>query len=531
MEKNKFSPKQSILTDSEDVCCFPKRKSYNTTGKKIELLANYFNFKFNDEKKNKFFKYSVVFLPDIPEDSFKLRSKIFNRAVKDNTDVMQFIGHYIFNNTTLYSLELCNEKIEVRATHLDQEYNIMVSIVNAIEPVSLEALGLYKRFFHQLLRKIKFIQIKRNYFEKDKAKAVQNFEVWPGFTANVNLLNNATLLNMNLVYRVIRPDTAFTEISKLSSGNRNFDLSQLLTEKFKGMVVLTRYNNRTYIIDNVDLNKTPLSTFKIREKNKNGEFVEREVSFVQYYKEKYNYSIKVTDQPLLVHHDKKKNDEIYLIPELCHLTGLTDEIRSNFNLMKEMALITKGTANEKMLECQNLINGFLNNKDCVELMKTWGLSILNKPLKIEGYRMPAGSIQMHKKQDGSRYSFNIDETPDIDRKIQSEMFSQPAINCWAIFYNQRDEQTAKTFLDTLQQVQSTFNYQLSKPEVFPIRSINFNDWKTEIKKCKQNTQAVVCIIPGQRGKGALYNDIKKLLLTEVPIPSQVVLAGTISKGI
>lgn len=41
---------------------------------------------------------------------------------------------------------------------------------------------------------------------------------------------------------------------------------------------------------------------------------------------------------------------------------------------------------------------------------------------------------------------------------------------------------------------------------------------------------VVLIIPGAKGKSTLYDDIKRFLLTEYPIPSQVVLAQTISKG-
>lgn len=41
---------------------------------------------------------------------------------------------------------------------------------------------------------------------------------------------------------------------------------------------------------------------------------------------------------------------------------------------------------------------------------------------------------------------------------------------------------------------------------------------------------VVLIIPGQKGKSSLYDDIKRFLLSGYPIPSQVVLANTISKG-
>lgn len=40
---------------------------------------------------------------------------------------------------------------------------------------------------------------------------------------------------------------------------------------------------------------------------------------------------------------------------------------------------------------------------------------------------------------------------------------------------------------------------------------------------------LVCAIPGNRQKGALYKDLKKLLVTTLPIPSQFILTGTMSK--
>jgi len=50
------------------------------------------------------------------------------------------------------------------------------------------------------------------------------------------------------------------------------------------------------------------------------------------------------------------------------------------------------------------------------------------------------------------------------------------------------------------------------------------------EQLKEGVQMVVLIIPGQKGKSQLYDDLKRFLLTEYPIPSQVVLANTISRG-
>lgn len=59
-----------------------------------------------------------------------------------------------------------------------------------------------------------------------------------------------------------------------------------------GTSVLTRYNNKTYRIDDIAWDKSPEYTF-----SKNGE----EISLIDYYKLHWNIEIEDRDQPLLVH--------------------------------------------------------------------------------------------------------------------------------------------------------------------------------------------------------------------------------------
>lgn len=85
-------------------------------------------------------------------------------------------------------------------------------------------------------------------------------------------------------------------------------------------IVLTDYNNTTHKVDDVDFNVTPESTFT----KKNGE----QISFITYYKTKYQITLKDRRQPLLVSRTKPRErragqpDFVYLIPELCRSTGI-----------------------------------------------------------------------------------------------------------------------------------------------------------------------------------------------------------------
>ena len=66
----------------------------------------------------------------------------------------------------------------------------------------------------------------------------------------------------------------------------------------------------------------------------------------------------------------------------------------------------------------------------------------------------------------------------------------------------------------------TFDYEVCKPREFPIRSNKFDDWREVIERSLNSTvQAVVLILPGAKGKAPLYDDLKRLLINKIPVPS------------
>lgn len=86
-----------------------------------------------------------------------------------------------------------------------------------------------------------------------------------------------------------------------------------ITSTLDGQIVLTRYNNRTYRVDGIEWNKSPMTTFDSKGKP---------TSFIEYYQSAYNMTIKDKKQPLLRIVDRRTRDTIFLVPELCYLTGL-----------------------------------------------------------------------------------------------------------------------------------------------------------------------------------------------------------------
>ena len=94
---------------------------------------------------------------------------------------------------------------------------------------------------------------------------------------------------------------------------------------------------------------------------------------MEYYKPRYNENIADENQPLLINKDRRTGNEVALIPELCQLTGLTDAMRANFHLMKDLAQILHTNAEAKIKEIKNLMTHFKNNAKCQEKQKLWHL--------------------------------------------------------------------------------------------------------------------------------------------------------------
>merc|ERR1719500_457347 len=129
------------------------------------------------------------------------------------------------------------------------------------------------------------------------------------------------MLCCELGNKILRTDTVLDQMAEARKrGSSSFKVT---AEKFLlGAIVITRYNNKTYRIDEISWDKHPTDEFEGR----NGE----KLSYLKYYTEKYNRAIRDPKQPLIVSMPKVRDERggvsgpIYLIPELCNMTGLSE---------------------------------------------------------------------------------------------------------------------------------------------------------------------------------------------------------------
>ncbi len=140
-------------------------------------------------------------------------------------------------------------------------------------------------------------------------------------------------VQIDVSHRVLRTETVRDVLMNLMKGGKDFKTEA--EKQLLGASVITRYNNKSYKIDDLDFESSPQSTFADAQGNK--------ISYVDYYRKQYSIDIKDLGQPLLIHRPRKTavaeqevQKLICLVPELCMMTGMTDSMRADFRIMKEV---------------------------------------------------------------------------------------------------------------------------------------------------------------------------------------------------
>ena len=120
------------------------------------------------------------------------------------------------------------------------------------------------------------------------------------------------------------------------------------------MTVYSAHNERTYRILGVDFNATPLSKFEMSAKDSHGSFL---CSYQDYFSARYGLSITDTAQPLITVHPLpgQETSVCKLIPELVQFVGLTQGMRANKMVWREVATIAKVDAPVAIKKAQEFL--------------------------------------------------------------------------------------------------------------------------------------------------------------------------------
>lgn len=243
-----------------------------------------------------------------------------------------------------------------------------------MEKTDRDHMNFLKIFFNSMMRSLRFETIGQKSFNQANAHSLDahNIKVWPGFDSRLIMKEAGVLLNIDVCFKVVRTDSVLNYLKQVRdrAEQRGGDGQQAIQEALTGTTVVTRYNQKTYKIDRVDFAQSPSTTF-----DKQG----TPTSYSDYYKTRYGETVNDANQPLLINKDRRTGNEVALLPEFCQLTGLTDAMRADFRLMKDLAGIVHTNAEAKIKEIKNLMTHFKKNEKCQEKQKLWHLEFKETP--------------------------------------------------------------------------------------------------------------------------------------------------------
>uniref|UniRef100_A0A8C2PUK7 Piwi-like RNA-mediated gene silencing 1 n=1 Tax=Cyprinus carpio TaxID=7962 RepID=A0A8C2PUK7_CYPCA len=463
---------------------------YCVSGTAIELRANF--MRLLSRPLWALYQYHVDYKP--PMESRRLRSALLFQHEETLGKAHTFDGAILFLPNKLHNTEtvLCSE------TRNGEKVEITVTLTNELPPSSPVCLQFYNILFRRILRILNMQQIGRHYYNPDDPFNIpqHRLTIWPGFVTTILQYESSIMLCTDVSHKVLRSETVLDFMYSLRQQCGDQRFPEACTKELVGLIILTKI---CYFILSLSLQQ---------------------------------YGLDITDgnQVLLVSHVKRLGPSgrpppgpAMLVPEFCYLTGLTDKMRADFNIMKDLASHTRLSPEQRETRINRLISNINRNADVQNELTTWGLSFENRLLSMNGRVLPSERII----QGGRAYEYNP-WTADWTK----EMRGLPLISCmsldnWLMFYTRRNADVAQSLLQTLNKVSGPMGIRMQRAIM-----IEYEDRQESLLRALQQnvareTQMVVVILPTNRKDK--YDCVKKYLCVDCPTPSQCVVSRTISK--
>ncbi|XP_074648302.1 piwi-like protein 1 isoform X2 [Tubulanus polymorphus] len=486
-----------------------------TSGKQIPLRANHIRLKSLNPA---IYQYQIYFTPQI--DSKGMRFRLLYTHTDVIGEVRAFDGNILYLPKKLPHIETVLHS--VRPTD-NVNIKVLVKLVKIIPPASELCMPVYNTIFKRMMSTLSLYQVGRHHYDPKRPQSVpqHKLEIWPGYITAIKEHEGGLMLLADVHHRVLRTTTVLDVIADIANKSRGNSFRDEVMKAIVGSTVLTRYNNKTYMVHDIAWDLSPASTFS----TKSGE-----ISYCDYYKKNYNKQITDMRQPLLIHIPKQPKDnshgtvkrleQICLIPEFSYSTGLTDEMRKDFRIMKDIATHTRVTPERREFALKKFIDNVSSTPEASKMLTDWGLELSTETVTVPGRLLNPEDILF------GNTSVSAGPQADWGRSLSHKVITPVHLENWIIIYYRRDNQRANNFVQMYMKQAPRMGIRVKNPMM-----IELPDDKTEsyIRKMREQinprVQCIVTIFPTNRDDR--YNAVKKLATVECPIASQVIISKTI----
>lgn len=318
----------------------------------------------------------------------------------------------------------------------------------------------------------------------------------------------------------MRKETVIDITSRLMTSSPH-DWRERLKREVIGSTVLTDYTNKTYMIDDIDFSMSPKSTFKPM-------FKDDPMSYLTYYETRYNLKIIDQNQFLLVSKAKErdlrsgKSELIYLIPELCRATGMTDEMRNNFKLMQDLSTYTRLNPENRVKALAKFNKRIQTTAESMKVLEEWNMKLDTKLIRVPGRELTSETIV-----------FGNDHTTPANHKGEwimgrgVHLYQAADITRWVVIFPELMRVETVKFLEVLKSNCDEMGCKMTEPVMMALVKDSQDLYINKIREIEvRKPKMILVVLPTNRADR--YSAIKKVCLIELGIPVQVVIKRSIT---
>jgi len=486
---------------------------YGKAGIPIAIKTNHFKIEQHDDFK--LTQYRVDFEPEVTITNTK------KKIIYENKEKLN-LKRNIFDGNNLY-LSKSFESLILDTTFMDRPMKIIIRRTNTVKSTDPMAFQIFNLILRDSMSALKLQNIRRNFFDPAAKKEIKNanLEILPGYLSSIRPYENDNILMCSeVIHKFLRKETIYNICRDLMKNERTKDTwKDILKKEIIGSVVLTEYTNKTYQVDDIDYSMSANSTFKMA----NGETS----TYVDYYQQKYGIKIDDPRQFMLVSKSRERDiragqpEYIYLIPELCQATGMTDRMRQDFRLMQEISAYTRLNPQKRIEALESFNHRLQTTPESMKILNEWDMKLDKELMEIEARELPKESIVF-----GGDQTVVTNEKAEWSIRGSTSMYKTVECVRWIFLYPEDMENESLKFLAALIEAGKAMNYTIAKPLHKSIQDDRQQTYVREIDAIAQKKPRFILIaLPTNRADR--YSSVKQKAMVEYGIPCQVIVKNRV----
>uniref|UniRef100_T1KQ99 Uncharacterized protein n=1 Tax=Tetranychus urticae TaxID=32264 RepID=T1KQ99_TETUR len=320
-------------------------------------------------------------------------------------------------------------------------------------------------------------KISWNHPEMVKKKDIPDHQdkVWPGILTAINEHDGG----ISCLYKIIRRTSALDILKRLKHNDKQFFNNA--RRELSGSIIMSHFNKKTYRIDDVIFDKNPVT---------------------------YHFDKQVNNdiQPLLLVKPTEKQQrggfkqDIILVPELCILTGITENMKNDMSFQRELDQHIRLDPVERLNIMKKSVDKIINNEQARVEMEQWNIALDPYPAEVNERVLPPEQIFL---PDETRGIPGEQQSGSFDSLIRSEQLIKPVdLKYWVIVAPMHEKGTIE-----------------HAPKFLWLENDRTSTTIENFRKIPSMAKIVLIVVPNSNRKR--YNAVKQYFCCEKPCLNQV----------